>query len=174
MVAIASPRTFGDRRRRRRARSAFACPLGTCAATPRVIGGTSIGPQDAPWSAYIRMANAESSVCTGSVIDASHVLSAAHCLVRPGTTTALAPADVSVLVGAADAGTWQPGQASPPGAQARGAAAVSVHPFYNRTSFVDDVGIITLAQPLDLTTATVRPITRAARGGGLRAAQHRE
>ena len=126
-------------------------------AHPTIVGGTQVAITAVPWQVYIRTAD---KACGGSVIDARRVLTAAHCITDG---TALKPADgVTVLAGASDYTTWTPGEPPPAGTQVVTAASLRAHPYYVPAPYVaDDVGVITLATPLDLSTARTKPIALA-------------
>jgi len=133
---------------------------GASAAVPRVTGGTPIPVESAPWSVFLSLDNPLAS-CSGSVLDASRVLTAAHCVIPEGTTRQRQPSEIHVLAGASDVHTWAPGQPAPSGAQAREVSAVGVHPYYAGRSNSDDVAVLALAQPLSLSTPQVKPIPLA-------------
>jgi hypothetical protein len=141
---------------------AGALPATASAATakPRVIGGSAIPIQSAPWSVFLAIDNPSAS-CSGSVLDAGHVLTAAHCVIPEGTTRQRQPSEIHVLAGASDVHTWAPGQPAPSGAQAREVSAVRVHPYYDGVSKSDDAAVLTLSQPLSLSTPQVKPIPLA-------------
>ena len=143
--------------------SALPATAGAATGKPRVIGGSAIPIQSAPWSVFLALDNPSAS-CSGSVLDASHVLTAAHCVIPEGTTRQRQPGEIHVLAGASDVHTWTPGGPAPSGAQARSVSAVRVHPYYDGVSKSDDAAVLTLAQPLSLSTPQVKPIPLAPPG----------
>lgn len=136
-------------------------PAEAVPAHPSVVGGTQVPITTVPWQVYVHTAD---KACGGSVLDAKRVLTAAHCITN-GTTLKPA-ADVTVLAGASDITTWTPGGAAPAGTQVVAAASLRAHPFYVPEPFVaDDVGVITLAKALDLSTPRTKAIALAPVGG---------
>jgi trypsin len=136
-------------------------------AAPRkvnVVGGTPISVVHAPWQVYLRIG--DSSACGGSILDAGRVLTAAHCLVPAGTTAPYPAAAVTVLAGFDDVSVWAPGGPVPPGAQVVGVAGLRVHPYYEEAGKADDVALLTLARPLDLSGPRAKPVGLAPVGGG--------
>jgi hypothetical protein len=79
--------------------------------------------------------------CGGTVRDAAHVITAAHCL--EGETTD-APGEFLVV-----AGLFQ--RSDPTVAQVVEVAAITTHPAYRGADSGNDFGILTLAEPLQLT-----------------------
>src|SRR6266404_516149 len=72
---------------------------GVASAAGRVVGGTMIQIQSAPWTVFVTYHfGSTGAVCTGSVLDASHILTAAHCLYDPSGILAQ-PSSVSVQAG---------------------------------------------------------------------------
>src|SRR5262249_38702981 len=58
-----------------------------------VVGGHAVDVRDAPWSVLvIHRAGASTGLCSGVIIDATHVVTAAHCAVEDGV-----PAPASAL-----------------------------------------------------------------------------
>ena len=131
---------------------------GVLAATPSalgVIGGHSVDVREAPWSAFvIHRAAGSTGVCSGAIVDASHVLTAAHCAIEG---SAAAPAS-SLTVRAGVSNALTPSSAD--SRQDRSVANVRVHPGYvhGGTSGGDDVAVLTLTAPLDLNGVTARAI----------------
>ena len=83
--------------------------------------------------------------CGGTVRDASHVITAAHCL--EGETTD-APGEFLVV-----AGLFQ--RSDPSVAQVVEVAAITTHPAYRGADTGNDFGILTLAEPLQLTPGAI-------------------
>jgi hypothetical protein len=130
---------------------------GVASAAVRVVGGTVIQIQSAPWSVFVRYDfGPEAAVCTGSVLDASHILTAAHCLYDPSGVLAQ-PSSVLVQAGVSNF-------ASPISTdleQDRSVSSFRVHPDYDvhsHTFVPDDVAVLALAAPLDLSGPAVRAI----------------
>ncbi|MBX5441244.1 MAG: serine protease [Solirubrobacteraceae bacterium] len=127
------------------------------AAVPRIAGGAPADIASVPWQVYV--ANAvQGTACGGAVLDERRVLTAAHCLEHGSA------AGVTVVAGLSDVSGWAPGR-TPPGGQAVAAASVRLHPGYLADPPADDVAVIELAAPLDLSGAAPRPIPLAPAGG---------
>jgi len=80
--------------------------------------------------------------CGGVIVDATHVITAAHCLSGVGGQGEGVGGEVAVLAGSASLSRPAPGGALDP------AAAVSIDASYDRASDAYDVGVVTLARPL--------------------------
>lgn len=129
---------------------ANAAPSGR--ATPRIVGGTVLrSTSSAPYTVALqtRFSAKESGGCSGTVLDPLHVLTAAHCVVHEGT--AATPENVRVAAGASDL-LSDAGFAL---ATVATVARIRVHPHYVSSEFADDVAVLTLAAPLDLTTGRI-------------------
>lgn len=117
-----------------------------------VVGGTRVSIRSAPWTVLVRQAiGNDFLICTGAVLDRTHVVTAAHCIFTPNNRRA-AVMSVSVAVGISNFASRVAGDAL----QRRNVSATRVDPGYLRSRTVaDDVAVLTLAQPLDLARGTV-------------------
>jgi hypothetical protein len=125
--------------------------------TVHVLGGTGIDVRTAPWAVAIRQTYGDhGALCSGSIVDASHVLTAAHCVFDRGSTTPAPTGVFSVRAGASN--TNAPLESDV--VQDRTVDAVRVHPGYVNTERVepDDVAVLTLSAPLDLSGPAARAI----------------
>jgi trypsin len=137
---------------------ALAAAGSTQAAVPRYLGPVVDSPSAAPFTVWVGAGDATRVVfCTGSVLDATHVLTAAHCT-RNGQD-AWPPSAYDLLFGASQLVT------PVAGIQERGVSAVRVHPAYDPATGQADVAVLTLSRPLVL-SGTVAPITPVAVGAG--------
>jgi hypothetical protein len=120
----------------------------------------------APWQVAVEAVIPEegvSTLCGGSILDSSHILTAAHCVFGPKTGRVTPAEDFTVRAGTSDL-------ASRSGAeeQERDITNVRPHPYYaydpdsGRVS-PDDVAVLTLQEPLVLGPATT-PIPVVAAG----------
>jgi hypothetical protein len=128
----------------------------------RVVGGGSVRVQSAPWTVLVRQATgANFTLCTGTVIDAQHVLTAAHCVFDPNRALASVTA-LSIRAGISSYTTSVPGDAE----QDRDVSSFRVHPGYRGPGVVseDDVAVLALSVPLDLTGQAVQPVALPAPG----------
>jgi hypothetical protein len=130
---------------------------------PFVVGGTLIPIESVPYQVFLRIG--DNMGCGGSVLDATHILTAAHCVVPTGQTAPRPPASITVMAGFADTTTWG-GGTPPAGTQVAGVANVRGHPLYDEPTKSDDVAVLTLAQPLNLSGRRTRAIALAPVGGG--------
>jgi hypothetical protein len=92
-------------------------------------------------------------LCSGAVLDPLHVLTAAHCVYDLGGNLAV-PSSLTVRAGASNFTTPAAGDAQ----QERGVSSFRVHPGYASLSFLtpDDVAVLALSAPLDLSTPQVQ------------------
>ncbi|ESO88802.1 hypothetical protein LOTGIDRAFT_125418 [Lottia gigantea] len=120
----------------------------------RIVGGVQTEKCEYPWMTRLRMGSA---MCGGSIIDAYHVVTAAHCV---GQNT---PATISVHVGEYDYRN-----ANEPNDQVVPAAAIIKHPNYRdlpNGEQENDIAIIKLAKPLQMNSC-VQPVCLAKAGDG--------
>jgi secreted trypsin-like serine protease len=79
--------------------------IGSATPATRVVGGTTIQIQDAPWTVFVEQDRGlDEYVCTGSIIDPTHVLTAAHCVYAVDGTRAEA-SDLTVKAGVSNFST---------------------------------------------------------------------
>jgi hypothetical protein len=141
-------------------------PTAASPAQPAIIGGTVTSIQGAPWQVVVLASNPP-LLCGGSILGPTQVLTAAHCVTRPNTTVPRAPGDVTILAGFSDFKAYVPGQPPPAGTQVVGAAALRVHPYYAvAPQLSDDVAVVTLASPLNLSGPNAKAIGLAPSGAG--------
>jgi hypothetical protein len=123
-----------------------------------VLGGAPTPIQVAPWTAFVAYDfGPEKYVCTGSVIDSLHVLTAGHCLYDPAGNLA-PPSSLSVEAGVSNFLSPAPSDTE----QLRSVASFRIHPKYVHPSdgsvASDDVAVLALTTPLNLSGAAVQAI----------------
>lgn len=122
-------------------------------ASSRIVGGNVLpDTTTAPYTVAVQtvFANAVGG-CSGTVLDATHVLTAAHCVVNEKGGARATPDQVTVAAGTPDV-TSSVGVAS---GVVKQVAVVRIHPRYVASGFFDDVAVLTLSSPLDLSTGRV-------------------
>ncbi len=111
------------------------CGLENPPSDTRVINGMTAAPNQFPWVVYVRCENPGWS-CTGSLIDANWVLSAAHCIVDCSSFTI-------------QAGGNSLSEVEEHEVQISSTRATS-HPGFNFFNLHDDIGVIELPEPAPL------------------------
>jgi len=131
-----------------------------------IVGGTPASIQQFPWQVFLQMSSPDET-CGGSILNATTILTAAHCTDPEGTTTPRPASAFLVFAGASDMSRYVPGRPLPSGMQLAHVASVRVHPGYTPTPqpLTDDVAVLTLASPLNLSGANAKPIALAPVGG---------
>lgn len=109
-------------------------------ASPRVVNGREPVPGEVSALVYVR---AGGSICSGTLVDTNHVITAGHCVASSGGAT---KSPSSFTVG------WSPTGALPPTMWV-GVSQVALHPDYNDRTYVNDIAVLTLASPLVGATA---------------------
>jgi len=128
-----------------------------------IVGGAPISVGQAPWQVTVEAvfptskSSFESILCGGSVIDASHILTAAHCVFIAAPDERIPPGDFTVRAGTSNLKSHEAGELQDT------VTSVRVHPYYTyipNSGHVnpDDVAVLELAQPLALGPA-VAPIS---------------
>jgi secreted trypsin-like serine protease len=131
--------------------NALACAAAMGQARVDVVGGsepTSIAEFPFQVALYDPLADknpANSQFCGGVIIDATHVITAAHCVFDEGGGEASSPAEIEVLAGTANLDT----EAQHPGEYVEDPVAVtSFDPQWDPATGEHDLGVLTLANPL--------------------------
>jgi secreted trypsin-like serine protease len=126
-------------------------------ASSRIVGGDVLpDTAQAPYTVAIQTVFADNAVggCSGTVLDANHVLTAAHCVVEEKSGARATPDQVAVAAGTPDV-TSAAGVAS---GVVKDVSVVRTHPRYVASGFFDDVAVLTLSTPLDFSTGKVAPL----------------
>jgi hypothetical protein len=143
--------------------------IATTSAAPAsaATGGQKISVRAAPWAVHIQDAIGpdESYDCSGSIIDESHVLTAAHCLFDlSGVFTK--PERLTVVAGVSDFRHPRATDAR----QERRVRSMRVYPgYFSRdpqqwSDIVHDLAVLELARPLDLSGPTAGAVVLASAG----------
>ncbi len=120
---------------------------------PYIVGGQRTSIEQLPWQVYVEGgpfeegASTVTTSCGGSILDATHILTAAHCTDVEGTTTPR-PDRYEIL-----AGDSSENPVLSATAQVRNVASIRRDPLYTASPISDDVAILTLETPLELSAA---------------------
>lgn len=125
---------------------------------PLIVGGDSVAISDVPWQVSVLQAHLDPAddsgffdqFCGGSVIAATWVVTAAHC-VFDGDGELLRPIDIEVAAGYAQL-------SSIPSSARRQVARIVVHPDYDPTGFDVDIALLELSSAVPLADGTVEVI----------------
>jgi len=107
---------------------------------PRIVGGVEAAPGEIPWQVLVRPAG---YLCGGSLVDASYVITAAHCVVNDAGAP-ISPSQITIVAGEYTRG------ASEGDEQTRSVSALYVHPSYDADTFDNDIALLRLASPVTL------------------------
>lgn len=118
-------------------------PIGAASANvsgvaPRVVGGAPINSADAPWQVLFIIN--KSTLCSGSLISATTIATAAHCF------AGIAPGDVQAWSGVTNIPDRNKGSKL-------SVAGITVHPAYNAATSANDIALVQLSAPADLSGA---------------------
>jgi hypothetical protein len=131
-------------------------------ASKQVIGGTAIPITSAPWAVFIRQSvSGGALLCSGSILDSLHVVTAAHCVYDTSGVQA-SITSLSVRAGISNYNSPQAGDAE----QDRGVSSLRIHPGYAGSGGVnpDDVAVLALSAPLDMSGPAVQAVALPATG----------
>lgn len=111
----------------------------------RIIGGENAAAQTWGWIVSIKIRWTNAHLCGGSIITSSYILTAAHC-----TAEVLSiPYLLIVTAGSINSNTPT---------QVRNVIGVYDHPSFSSSNFINDIAILKLSEPLDLSDAGVKRI----------------
>lgn len=100
---------------------------------PEIVGGQEADPGEWPWQVFLDL---NGSYCGGSILSATWVMTAAHCVDDKS------PGDVHVLAGIHDIDTPDPGHVEV------GVSQIVVHPGWKDTPNNNDIALLRLATPV--------------------------
>lgn len=114
-----------------------ACGCSANAATlSRIVGGEAAANQTWGWIVSLRLRQTEAHFCGGSIISASHILTAAHCTATLSSASLLRVYVGSIYLNCA--------------VQIKEVSRIVNHPSYAPATFLNDIAILKLASPLNL------------------------
>jgi hypothetical protein len=119
---------------------------------PYIVGGQASSISQFPWQVFVLLeeGNGELGSCGGSILDTTHVLTAAHCVDHEGSTTSYPASDLTVIAGASEV-LLSSDEARPSSRQIVEVKSFRTHPYYTVLPNVkDDVAVLELAEPLEL------------------------
>jgi Trypsin len=140
-------------------------PAGVASSRPEVVGGRQIDAAQAPWTVWVGSA---AKGCTGALLDATHVLTAAHCEFGADSRT-VDPTTMWIWAGTSNFQAPAPGDA----AQRVAVASFRIHPYFvydPSAVHPDDVAVLTLASPVTL-GQLVQPVALPAPNASLQPGQ---
>ncbi|CAG5130925.1 unnamed protein product, partial [Candidula unifasciata] len=114
----------------------------------RIIGGTEADTCEFPWMVLI-YDQLKSSICGGSIIDSTHIATAAHCLFsRNERTNIVRKSRANELLVFSGSSTMPLSGTDVDGLVRRVVTEVITHQSYNHTSLENDMAILKLSQPI--------------------------
>jgi secreted trypsin-like serine protease len=114
---------------------AFSATASAASPSQRIVGGSTASTGQIPWQAAVLPVG---YLCGGSVLDATHVVTAAHCVYDPDTGDITSPSDIDVRAGTVHFESTTEGQLA-------AVAAVAVDPDYDPDTYTHDAAVLTLA-----------------------------
>ena len=119
------------------------------ATVARIVGGENAASATWSWAVSLYI---DGSLCGGSILADSWVITAAHCLVGNDAS------QVRVFAGSTTKYL---------GTQNRSASRLIVHSGYNPNTFENDIALIQLASPLNMSDPNVTPICLPSEGSSI-------
>ncbi len=124
---------------------------GSSQLVPYIINGQESSISQFPWQVFVLLEEGEgkAATCGGSILDATHILTAAHCVDHEGSTNPYPASDAFVEAGASEVMVGV--GVSPATAQERSVRSLRTDPYYNVLPEIkDDVAVLELSSPLEL------------------------
>ena len=106
----------------------------------KIVGGQEAGSATWGWAVSLYIAG---SLCGGSIISSEWIATAAHC------TYGKSASQITVYAGS---------NAKLSGTQVRSVSSINQHSSYNPNTYENDISLLRLSSPLDMTSAYVRAI----------------
>jgi hypothetical protein len=126
---------------------------------PQIINGQESSISQFPWQVFVLAEEGEGATgsCGGSILNATTILTAAHCVNHEETKTLYPAEDFLVIAGASEV-LLATDEAHPPSRQVVKVTSIRSDPYYaplskTNPSTTDDVAVLTLAEPLELSPA---------------------
>jgi trypsin len=124
---------------------------------PQIINGQESQISQVPWQVFVYVVEGggEFGACGGSILSATTILTAAHCVDKEESNTPYPAEDVGVIAGASEVKFGFGIEVQPSTYQASVVTSFRVHPYYvplvkGGPDTNDDVAILTLKTPLEL------------------------
>ena len=116
------------------------CSQNAVTANARIVNGEDANYNTWSWAVSLRVGDA---LCGGTIIDESYVMTAAHCLADD-----VRPRDITVYAGSLQV----------LGGMTRAVTELHIHPYYHGNQHTNDIAIMKLDRPLDLSRSDVAKI----------------
>ncbi|KAG5885426.1 hypothetical protein JTB14_036073 [Gonioctena quinquepunctata] len=115
--------------------------------SPLIANGQDTTPGQWPWHAALYHSKGIQLVyiCGGTLISTQHVITAAHCVTKAHSSKVVESESILVYLGKYNLVTFGPE------VQDRDVSDIFVHPQYNHSVYFNDIAILKLSSPVDIT-----------------------